>query len=92
MGDILRPAKMLVAALLARLENEAEELDTSTRQRIEAFRQPGASVRSASDGLARHVGRARCRNTWRNLSTFLKLNGSVEGISTLVCTAIGGIR
>ena len=36
LGDILQPAQRLVAALLTRLDDEAEELDTPTRQRIEA--------------------------------------------------------
>ena len=36
LGGLLRPAQSLVAALLTRLENEAEELETSARQRIEA--------------------------------------------------------
>ena len=36
LGELVRPAQGLVAALLKRLEDEAEDLDTSTRQRIEA--------------------------------------------------------
>jgi len=36
LGELVRPAQKLVASLLSRLEDEAEDLDTSTRQRIEA--------------------------------------------------------